>query len=194
MARRQTGVATRNERPTVKLTGLLLLLAVALLNGCVTRSPDVATYYHPGDGLRTDVITDNPLDTGEPGRELLWLNASRVFKTETRYDYYLEVTYAAKAETGYLDIGPGPTLSIEADGKEMIFIGNGSENLRKNKKGVLNETALYLAQANDLRAIASAKKVSVRVVGRHGIVQRDFGPANSERFKKFVAKFVPPPR
>ena len=165
-------------------------LAAALLAGCATRS-DIATFYQPIVGLRTDLITDNPLDSAASSRELLWLNASRVFKSETRYEYYLEVTYAASAETGYLDIGAGPSLIIQAGEREMKFMGHGSLNLRKSRKGVVNENAIYPVQADELRAIAAAQKVTVRVIGRNGVVQREFTPANSERFRKFVAAFVP---
>jgi hypothetical protein len=133
---------------------------------------------------------DNLLDPGQPGREMLWLNASRVFKNQSRYSYYLEVTYAATTETGFLDIAPGPNLVIVADGKEMRLAGNGSQHLRSSKGGLLNETALYLVEPAQLRAIAAARKVTVRVTGGNGVVVREFKPVNSERFRKFVTKFV----
>jgi hypothetical protein len=174
----------------VKIARFLPLLLAVILGACATTTPDVLTSYNPSDGLRTDLINDNLLDGGEPGQEMLWLNASRVFKTPTKYSYYLEVTYAAKATAGYLDIGPGQTLVIVADGKEMKFGGNGSQFLRKSKGGVLNENALYVAQAADLRALAAAKTVVVRVSGKNGLVQREFKPVNSERFRKFTNKFV----
>lgn len=174
----------------VKLSRISFLVLAALLAGCATQKPDVATYYHPNDGLRMDVITDNPLDTEGPAREALWLNASRVFKTATKYDFYLEVTYAAKLETGYLDIGPGQTLTIVADDRELKFNGIGSRNLRRSRGGLVNENALYLAQADEIRAIAAAAKVTVRVTGQNGVVQREFKPANTDRFKKFVEKYV----
>jgi hypothetical protein len=174
----------------MKSTRFAFWMLAALLAGCATQS-DVATYIHPADGLRTDLIRDNPLDSPASSREMIWLNASRVFKSDTQYDYYLEVTYAANVETGFLDIGAGPSLVIVAGDREMKFTGNGSLNLRRSRKGVVNENALYLARAEDLRAIAAAPKVTVRVMGRNGTVQREFTPANSERFKKFVAAYVP---
>jgi hypothetical protein len=164
--------------------------AAVLLAGCATTPPQVATYHDPGTGLRTDLITDNLVEPDQPSREMLWLNASRVFKTATRFSYYLEVTYAATAETGYLDISPGPSLVLVADGKELKFSGNGSQQLRRDKKGVLTENALYEVQAQDLRAIAAAQKVTVRVSGRNGWVQREFKAVNRERFREFVAKYA----
>ena len=167
------------------------LVLAAILAGCATNQRDVATCYDSFTGLRTDLIMDNPLEPGGEAREYLWLNASRVFKTFTTYNYYLEVTYAAKAETGFLEIGPGQTLAIVADGREMKFAGSGSSSLRKKKGEVLNENALYSAQADQLRVIAGAQRVTVRVIGKTGLVQRDFGPQNFERFKKFVELAAP---
>ncbi len=168
----------------------LLCLTLLLLAGCTTPPPDVMTTYHPADGLRTDLIVDNLLEGGETPREMLWLNASRVFKSARKYSYYLEVTYAARAETGYLDITPGPSLLLVVDGKELTFLGVGSQHLRKNKGGLLNESALYEVKANDLRTIAAGQRVTVSVMGQNGTVRREFKPVNSERFRKFVKLFV----
>ncbi|MBI5386992.1 MAG: hypothetical protein HZA90_20150 [Verrucomicrobia bacterium] len=173
-----------------RLTPLLLAL---LLAGCSTPTPlpDVATHIDAFTGLRTDVIPENLLEAGGQAREFLYLNASRVFKSAGTCDYYLEVIYAAREEVGYLDIGPGPALSILADGKEMKFTGNGSQHLRKKRNGVVTENALYPVQPDALRAIANAQKVTVRAAGKSGLVQRDFAPVNSERFRKFVKLCVP---
>jgi type IV secretory pathway VirB9-like protein len=104
------------------------------------------------------------------------------------------VAYAAREEAGYLDIGPGTTLTVIADGRTLKFHGIGSANLRKNKKGVLTENAIYLASAEDLRAIANAQRVAVRVAGKNGQLERDFAPANFERFRQFTSKFVSAPK
>jgi len=180
----------RRERHHVNKLPLASLLLAALLGGCVTKPSDIATYYHPMDGLRTDMITDNLLETAAPSREEVWLNASRVYQSHTRYTYYLEAIYAARTETGYLDIFPGATLVLVADGKELKFTGNGSGHLRKSKGGLLNETALYPVGAAELRAIGSAQSVLLRLSGRNGMVEREFKPVNRDRFRRFAEKFV----
>lgn len=169
---------------------LLSLSLTALLAGCVTRSLDLATSHDPFTGLRTDLIVENQLDSGPDPHELLWLNAARVFRWEGGYDYYLEAAYAAHEEIGYLDIGPGRTLTVTVDGRELRFSGLGSKNLRKRKSGVVVERALYLATADDLRAIANGKRVTVTVEGKRGRFARDFGPENTARFKQFVEKYA----
>jgi len=167
------------------------LLLALLAAGCVSTKRNTATVYHPLDGLRTDLITDNPLDSGPNPRELVWLNASRVFRTESYYEYYLEATYAARAETGYLDIGPGPNLVIIADGKELTFTTLGSMNSRKSRGGLINETALFQTEPAQILAFANAQKVTVKLIGRNGTVVREFNQANFERFRQFAQKFIP---
>ena len=180
-----------DERPIVKYINVASLLLALWLTGCATTPPEVASYVDPMTGLRTDLITDNLL--GEQPRDMLWLNASRVFTSESGYVYYLEVNYAAAPDTGYIEIDPGESLVILADNKEMKFKGNGSAGLRTKKSGVLRENAIYPVQAGQLRALAAAGHVTVRVIGKNGLIQRDFSQQNSQRFQEFVSKFVPAP-
>jgi len=174
-----------------RLASLTWLAALFLWAGCASIPvPDVATHYDPHTRLRTDLIPDNLLPTQGPMRELLWLNASRVFKDQQVFEYYLEVHYEAREETGLLNIHPGLSLTIIADGKEFKFRGSGSLNMRKQRRGVVSEDAIFLASADELRAIAFAKAVTVKVAGQNGVVVRDFIPVNFERFRKFVTEFV----
>ena len=167
------------------------LISISLLVGCASIPvPDVATHYDPYTHLRTDLIPENELAQPGPAREVVWLNASRVFKDQQYFEYYLEVRYAAREETGPLNINPGLSLSIVADGREYKFRGSGSLNTRKLKRNLVSEDAIYIASADELKAIANAKQVTVKIVGQNGVVVRDFGPPNFERFRKFVAEFV----
>jgi hypothetical protein len=160
-----------------------LLASALFLSGCGT-APEVTSYVNPVSGRRTDVVSQNLLDAPGNNREMLWLNAYRDFSDRYHYKYYLEVIYGAREEAGYLDIGPGRTLTIMADGQEMNFTGLGSLS-KEEDKGALFETARYDATADDIHRIAYAKKVTVRVTGRHGVIVRDFAPENSEKFRKF---------
>lgn len=173
-------------------TTLPTLAFLLLVAGCATAPlPDVVTHYDQHTRIRTDLIPENVLESPQnPPREIVLLNASRIFKDYQDFDYYLDVQYTARAETGLLDINPGESLIIMADDKELKFRGSGSLNARKLKGDFVAEQAYYTASADDLRAIAHAKKVQVHIIGRNGRVVRDFGPANFERFKKFVQSFV----
>ncbi len=191
---RSLGLIVRRFASSCGANPIALLVALAcggLLAGCASIPvPDVATHYDPYSHLRTDLIPDNLLETEGQPRELLWLNASRVFKDLQYFEYYLEVRYEAREETGWLNIVPGISLTIIADGRELKFRGSGSLNLRKQKRGLVSEDAIYLVSADELKAIANAKAVTVKVAGQNGLVVRDFTPANSGRFRKFVAAFV----
>src|ERR1051326_7846131 len=95
-----------------------------------------------------------------------------------------------RAETGFLDIPSGETLVILADGLELKFSGSGSINSKKEHKDEVTERAIYVATGPQLRAIATADNVKVSILGRNGLVQRTFAPANFERFREFVQRYV----
>lgn len=165
--------------------------ALVFLCACVAPEiPDIATHVDPNTHIRTDLIPENFLETDGPVRELLWLNASRVFKDYRSFEYYLEVHYEAKEETGLLKVSPGQSLIVVTDGVELKFNGSGSLNARRQRSGTVSEDAIYVATPNDLRAIAYAERVTVRVYGANGVLTREFKPANSEKFRKFVMLFV----
>jgi hypothetical protein len=167
-----------------------LVLAASLLTGCATKAPDVVTYVDPYTKARTDLMAENMLESPEPIREVVWLNASRMFRNARQFQYYLEVDYMARAEAGFLEIPPGETLVILADGQELKFGGSGSLNNRKESKDQVSERAIYVATGSQLRIIANAEEVKVSILGRNGMVQRAFKPANSDRFRQFVQHYV----
>lgn len=152
--------------------------------GCGT-TPEVTSYVNPVSGRRTDVLAENLLEAPGQSREMLWLNAYRDFQDQYRFKYYLEVIYGAREEAGYLDIGPGRSLTLTADGNEMNFVGLGSLS-KEEENGAVFETARYEATADDIYRISRARQVSVRVVGRNGIVVRDFSAENFDKFRKFA--------
>src|SRR5688500_17762012 len=157
--------------------------ASIFLSGCGT-TPEVTSYVNPVSGRRTDVLAENLLEGPNP-RELLWLNAYRDFSDQYRFKYYLEVIYGAREEAGYLDIGPGRSLTILADGNEMNFVGLGSLS-KDEEKGALFETARYEATADDIYRISRARQVTVRVSGKNGLVERQFAAENFDKFRRFA--------
>lgn len=165
--------------------------ALLLVAGCATKAPEVSTYYDPVFGHRTDLLSDNLLETSGPLRELVELNASRIWKNYTESAYYLEVSYMARAEVGYLDIPPGEMLTVIADGQTLKFDGLGSMNMRKPyKKELVRENALFPASKKDLQKIAAAKEVKVRIKGDKGLIERQFAQENLDRFRKFVSLYA----
>src|SRR5512147_3266738 len=115
-----------NLNLTIVKNLLCSLAAVALLAGCARTLPPVSTYYDMS-GLRTDLLDGNRLPSPvNPPREIVYLNASRIYKTPADSVYYLEVEYMAREETGLLDIPYGETLTLVLDGRPLKFSGAGS--------------------------------------------------------------------
>jgi hypothetical protein len=191
-ARRLFAVGSGRKGNIVKRDFALLFL-IGLLTGCETFKPSpVTTHYDEFTGQRTDLLSDNMLETENP-REVIWLNASRVFNKGGKSIYYLEASYMAKTETGWLDIGPGQSLTIMADNEKIKFISaSGSLNRRKKleRNAFVQETAIYEATRDQLQKIGAAKQVKVELKGNNGLVERQFAPANFERFRAFVARYA----
>ena len=182
-------IGAEETKLTVKAI-LFVFAAAALLAGCATHAPDVSSYVDQMTGLRTDLM-ENELDTPGQPREIVWLNASRVFRSQNESDLYLEATYMAMKDRGYLEIPPGKTLTVIADGKPMTFDGTGSANMRKPfKKDFVRETALYPISKMQLQKIANARDVKVQIKGNNGLVEREFKPENFERLRKFVSYYA----
>jgi hypothetical protein len=169
----------------------ILLCAAGLLAGCASQRPAVLTHIDPYTRARTDLMAENMLESPEPVREVVWLNASRMFRNQRDYQYYLELDYMARAETGFLEIPPGETLVIIAGDKELRFSGSGSLNSRREQKTEVSERAIYPATGDQLRTIAGAESVKVNILGRNGMVQRTFNAENADRFRQFVQHYVP---
>ena len=165
----------------------LLLPVVVLLAGCASvPKTDVYTYRSDIGGPGIDLIVDNELDSGGKPTELIWLNASRIRQGPWDAKYYLEVRYEALAQTGYLDIAPGETLTLTVDGQTMKFGGVGSLNERKETGGTLVEHAIYQATVDDLRKIAKSKEVKVDIAGSQRTIHREFKRENIEKFRTFI--------
>lgn len=183
--------AIHQQKPMLVKNLLCSLAVVGLLAGCARSLPPVSTYYDMS-GLRTDLLEGNRLPSPvNPPREIVWLNASRLYKTPTDSVYYLEVEYMAKEETGLLDIPYGETLTLVLDGKPVKFKSNGSMNLRKaSSEGIVRERALYSVTREQLQQIAAAKKVEVQIKGNNGLVVREFDAENYRRFRLFVITYA----
>jgi hypothetical protein len=137
----------------------------------------------------TDLITDNLLPLGSAPGAAVWLNASRISRRNGTMLYHLEVHY--ESATGWLNIDPGSSLTVTVDGQDYHYTGLGSTNMRKKgAEGRFVEDAIYQVTSIDLRRIASAHEVKVRALGAQGAVQRDFAPANIEKFKAFVSRYM----
>jgi hypothetical protein len=178
---------SRKDRSVNKCLFFCCLLAA----GCATApAPDVTSHYDAVSGLRTDLLADNLLTAEGPPRELIYLNASRVFRNLRDADYYLEVTYLATPQVGFFEIAPGQSLTINVDGQEMMLSGSGSSGLRRTEANVVEERAIYPVTTLQLQRIAVGENVKVRVAGRAGLIDREFKEDNHEKFRRFVTLYA----
>jgi hypothetical protein len=170
----------------------ILAFGLALLGGCASQpTAPVATHVDQVTGLRTDLMGENLLEAKGQARELVWLNASRVYRNYSDAQYYLEVQYMARDEAGYLEVPPGDTLTITIDGQPMKLSGTGSANMRRPyKKELVREVAIYPATRVQLQKIALGKDIKVEVRGNKGLIVREFSKENQERFRQFVTRFA----
>lgn len=166
------------------------LVMAALLGGCA--KPDrqgLYTHYDNINGDTVDLIADNKLTVPNESGGELWLNASRMNQVNGIKLYHLEVHFVSNV--GWIQIEPGDTLVLTIDGVERKYESTGSANFRKStNKGVFTEDAIYRVGPEDIRRIAAAKTINVKVFGVKGSVSRDFEASNIEKFKAFVTTYM----
>jgi hypothetical protein len=125
----------------------------------------------------------------QPSRGDLSLNVEKTGKDDSAsYDLFVRWTSNFR-----LDVQPGKSLFISADGKELVFtaaedIYHDSECT--NGPCVYDDRAYYPATAEQIRTIANARAVLVQVVGSKQTVSRDFNETNFEAFRNFVARHI----
>jgi len=169
----------------------ILLALLSTLTACVTPATKVSSYRDDFSGA-TDMLVDNELPSPSRPREVVWLDAYRVMKGAQRI-YYLQVRYLATAEVGFVDIEPGQSLTITADGETIkLYSASGSMNSRELVRGkkFAEEKALFEVKQEQLQKIARAKKVKVQIKGVKGLIEREFGPKNYDDFRAFVTRFA----
>jgi hypothetical protein len=175
----------------MKIRHFVFLAILGALTACTTPQSKVTTHYDEFSGS-TDMLADNELPSPAQPREVVWLDAYRLARDGKRV-YYFEARYLATAEVGWLEIEPGVSLIVTADGQTFRFVSaSGSLNSRDlvRKKTFAAEKALYEVSKEQLFKIAQAKQVKVQIKGVQGLVEREFGPKNLQDFRAFVTRFV----
>lgn len=176
-------------RAKIYCLGALLLSA-----HCVGCAPYMVNTYHD----KFDGYTKNTMQLNWVSYELygamIELNAQRLVPKVGRASYQLIVVYY---DSGY-DRG-GEWLFIKA-GESLILLVDGeriglrtSENLIKREVGYggsITETAFYLVPVEVLLKLANAKRVEVKIVGRHYFVTRHFRGGNIANFRRFCKNYV----
>ncbi len=172
-------------------TSLTLIALLGLLAGCATPPPQVGTDVNPLTGTRTDVTETMLVSAGTP-REVVWLTGFRECPPGAQPRYYLMIRYIAPLEVGYLEIPPGQSFTLQADGNPIKLDGTGSLNTRRTFKQegmeFVSEVAQYPVSRLDLQKIGYARKLKAQIKGNKGLIERDFVDDNYDKMRAFVTR------
>jgi len=166
----------------------MILLLAGLFVGCSTTAPSLLTRQDEFTGDNMGLLTDNLLTGKTTANAQVWLNASRIVRKTGVILFFLEIH--TESTIGALNIEPGETLIITVDGQELRYDGIGSAHSRKASNGKYTEDAIYRLTSGDIRKIASAKSVFVKVIGSKTFVESSFSAENIQKFADFVKTYV----
>jgi hypothetical protein len=134
-----------------------------------------------------------PTSSAQP-REVVYLTLFRLNSVSAPPKYYITAKYVAPAEVGYLEVPPGQTLTLFADGQDIKLDSTGSINSRKafKQKDVdfVTESAHYLISKKDMERLGFARKITVQLKGSKLLVAREFSAENYESMRAFVTRAV----
>ena len=166
-----------------------MVVLAALLGGCASPAPDFYTDRNEYRGETTDMMVNNPLPSNGTGEGEVSFNATRIGQRNGITLYYFEVRID-EGSANWIEIEPGEALVLTVDGTELKYDGRGSAGLRKTTRGLHSESAIFLTTASDIRKVADAKAVKLKIIGKAGTIERTFAAENFERFKRFVASYL----
>jgi len=172
----------------MKLAIRFMLLALGLFTwaGCATHK--VITTHDEFDGTTKHRMYFNALGCAGLLAPTIQLKAQRFDQKDGAISYSLIVEYSGK---NWLFIAPGESLVFKIDGKRKAFSGEGSADHRHvgGLAGV-SETAWYHeVKLEDLRELANAQEVKIKIEGKNTYVTRCFKDYSFKSFQNFVANF-----
>jgi len=181
----------------MKYTSVALAL---LLSGCASAASQVKTTYDEFSGVTTTQMSGNTLG-GCGYQGLLGLTNGSVVSPyrPLRLNvvvgqkdgielYQLRVVYVAD---DWLFIESGESLVLLVDGTRMGFTGSGSFQHREVLGNAsIREHAYYDVTKSQLRAIANAEEIKVRVRGSPYDADRCFTKINIQNFGRFIAEHI----
>ena len=186
--------AIRRARVGRWLTAACAFAAVAgVLAGCgLPPGPALRYTVRPmnKDGMTGYRMEGNYVSTPPIPHTRLAINAVRAEAANGRVFYLIEANLAAG---DFIDIPPGESLVFTADGERIALSGPGSQSSRTvvtQPPIWFNEVGLYHISADDLRRLAAARQLQLRLAGRKSVIENAFSPLNQERLRAFVAANV----
>lgn len=161
-------------------------LLIALLLAACAPGYSVRTSVDAANAFTSVRLQENVLGGGCPGCAIIELNIHKVTHDDRPLMYYdLVVQYRAKE---WLLIEPGESLTLLVDGQPLVFTSDNGSTLYRTVAygGEVLETAYYSVDLPQLRRIANATEVQVRLDGSETHADRTFQPANLGNFRRFL--------
>ena len=177
-----------------KLIISLFLLCLIVLNGCVTPGYMVSTKTDEFEGYTTIDLQSNELPDKDMWNLLSvsinkWNFGIRKFISKSgEISYLIKLLYFGD---GWVFIDSGQSLHILADDNHINLSGEGSFKNRDVVYGdIVSETAFYPIKKAQIKKIADAATVKIKVDGQEGYVTAEFGAENIEQVKKFYIENI----
>ena len=174
---------------------LLILTIITLLFSCKNTQQEISQgYTYARDdfkGLnRLSALSDGPLD-GQPFGSFRQVNLDIfVDSTDSNQEMWLVVIYQAE---DWQFISPGESLILMVDGERIpMFTKNGSLLTRQYVGGLLplREEAWYPLSSEQLKQMAAAKHIAVRIYGNNGTLTRSISNKQIQYYDMFLQKVV----
>lgn len=125
-----------------------------------------------------------PFIEGEPGIDL---GGRIIIRKDGTTTYTLVCSYT---NTTWMFIAPGESLVMLIDGERVGFSGNGSIGNREVGSRRVFETASYAITLSDLKRIANAKEIRVKLLGEKFFIEQKFTQINFNNFTTFLTDYV----
>jgi len=160
-----------------------------LLVGCISSLPiykidDITDHI---DGRRSTQLVGNRLAPAYTGTDVEF-DAEKFIAWNGNIYYSIVLNVVS---LNRLFIAEGESLVLLVDGTRIGFSGDGSANYRESgEDGAIEETAYYDVTPAQLKLIANAKDVRIKIKGAQFSVKRGFFSENFANLKRFIAEYV----
>lgn len=175
------------------IVGIILLTLFLNCSGLFYR---VRTVHDEFDGYTKHILEGNSLGDesflGALYSATIYFNVQKFISKQENVDYHIIIKY--EHDGNWLFIDDGESLILLIDGVRKGFSGDGSSRHRDVvsvfKGSNVVELAYYKITAEELKQIANAKEVKVKLIGSQHYCNRHFTKSTFNLLGKFIKEYV----
>jgi hypothetical protein len=167
------------------MKNILLFIVCGLIIGCNIFAFRIEKSIDKFDGTTRYYMVNNsyPVTRGN-----FQFNVQKIIQQNGDTSYYVCIYMVAH---DWLFIEEGESLILLVDGTRVGFHGNGSGDHRDvGDRGTVFERAYYNITPKQLKTIANARTVLIKVIGSEYYSEGGFSVQNFANLKKFVEEYV----